>query len=130
MPLIAAVESFIDCINRGDVDGLGQLMSEDHRLVVLDEEPVVGRDHNIDAWRGYFSSFPAYVIHPRALAAGEGRVAVLGTTTGSHLCLADEEEARLTVIWLAGVEDGKVRSWQVIEDTLPARRGLGLPTVG
>jgi hypothetical protein len=128
LPPRAVVLSFIDCINRGDVEGLGQLMSEIHRLRVLDEEPVVGRDDNIDAWRRYLSSFPAYVIHPRAVSESRGRVAVLGTTTGSHLDLADEDEARLTIIWLAEVKGGKVASWRITEDTPAARARLGLPT--
>ncbi len=57
-PPVAAVVSFIDCINRGDLDGLTALMRPDHRLVVLDEQPVVGREANVEAWNGYFTAFP------------------------------------------------------------------------
>ena len=121
LPPLAAVVGFIDCVNRGDLEGLAGLLHEDHRLVVLDETPVVGRDANVEAWRGYFSSFPDYVIYPRHLTAAGSRVAVLGVTTGSHLGLPDAEEAALTVIWLAEVSDGKLSLWQVAEDT-PARR--------
>jgi hypothetical protein len=39
------------------------------------------------------------------------RVAALGHTTGSHLGLADEDEARLSLIWLATVVDGKLATW-------------------
>jgi hypothetical protein len=130
LPPVAVVVSFIDCINRGDVEGLGELMSDRHRLVVVDEAPVVGRDHSREAWQGYIAAYPAYVIHPRAFATRESLVAVLGTTTGSHLGLADAEEARLTVIWLAEVEEGKVASWQIIEDSPAARAGVGLPAAG
>jgi ketosteroid isomerase-like protein len=122
LPPVAAVVSFVDCINRADVDGLRALMSDDHRLVVLDEPPLVGRDANIDAWRGYFSSFPRYVIHPRHIAADGSRVAVLGATTGSHLGLPDEEELQLGVIWVADVAGGVLSSWRVVEDTPDARR--------
>ena len=69
LPPLACVLSFIDAINTGDLDRLVSLMSDDHRLVVLDEEPLVGRAANTEAWRGYFSSFPAYVIHPRFMVA-------------------------------------------------------------
>jgi ketosteroid isomerase-like protein len=81
---VAVAISFIDCINRGDLDGLRELMTEDHTLVVLDEAPLVGRGANLDAWHGYFSAFPDYVIHPRHLVPSGATVAVLGTTTGSH----------------------------------------------
>ena len=46
---VPTVISFIDCINRGDLDGLGRLMAQDHRLNVLDERPLVGRSPNIEA---------------------------------------------------------------------------------
>ena len=126
LPPLAAVVSFIDCINRGDLDGLGALMSEDHRLVVLDEPPLVGRDANLDAWDGYFSSFPEYVIHPRHMSAIDARVAVVGATTGSHLGLPDEKELELSVIWLADVHRGVLSLWQVAEDTPDARRRHGV----
>ncbi len=113
LPPLAAVVGFIDCINRGDLDGLVARMTDDHRLVVLDEAPLVGRDANREAWRGYFAAWPAYVIHPRALRADGAWVEVLGTTTGSHLQLPDEEEARLEVLWRAEVTAGLLGLWQV-----------------
>jgi hypothetical protein len=125
LPPVAVVIGFIDCINRGDVEGLGALMAEEHRLIVLDEPPVVGRDENVRAWRGYASSFPNYVIYPRALTVAEDRVAVLGSTTGSHLGLADDVESQLSVIWIAEVEDGAVRVWQIVEDSPESRVEAG-----
>ena len=62
----------------------------------------------------------------REVAEREGRVAVLGHTTGSHLGLPPEEEQELTLIWLAEVSDGLVRSWTLVEDTPRARREWGL----
>jgi hypothetical protein len=127
LPPVAAVVSFIDAVNRGDLDRLAALMHVDHRLVVLDEEPVVGRAANIRAWHGYLSSFPAYVIYPRHIAGDGSRVAVLGTTTGSHLGLPDEEERRLNVIWLAEVDAGALLLWEVAEDTPDTRERAGIP---
>jgi ketosteroid isomerase-like protein len=123
---IALVLGFIECINRGDVDALAALMTDDHRLVVLDEKPVVGRDANVTAWRGYTEAFPDYVIHVSQIAGDGNRVAVLGTTTGSHLQLPDDEERRLTVIWVAEVVDDALARWQIVADTASARAELGL----
>src|SRR6266571_2989038 len=93
LPPVAAVISFIDCINRGDTDGLGLLMTDDHEPAVFDEEPLRGKEPNIEAWNGYATAFPDYVIYPRVVAEpGQGQVAVLGHTTGSHLGLSDQEE--------------------------------------
>jgi hypothetical protein len=85
LPALAATISFIDCINRTDLAGLTDLLHPDHRLVVLDETPLVGREPNVDAWRGYFTAFPQYVSYPRFLTATAHRIAVLGNTTGSRL---------------------------------------------
>jgi ketosteroid isomerase-like protein len=127
LPPAAAVIGFIDCINRGDVDGLGELMTDDHELVVFGEEPIRGRVRNTQAWAGYAAAYPHYVIYPSVVAEPhDGCVAVLGHTTGSHLGLPDHEERALSVIWFAEVQDGQLRSWRLLEDT-PARRAeLGL----
>ena len=125
-PAVAAVISFIDAINRGDVDRLGELMTEDHHLDVFDESPLRGRDANMDAWRGYASAFPLYVIYPETVAERDGEVAVLGHTTGSHLGLPEEEERLLRVIWRAQVDEGRLRCWQLLDDTPEQRKRFGL----
>ena len=125
-PPVALAVRFIECVNRRDLDGLARLVTENHELRVFDEPPIVGRRNNIEAWRGYFTSFPDYTIHPRAIAEREGTVAVLGHTTGSHLGWADDEERRHTLIWLAVASRGKVRSWTLIEDNRANRDRFGL----
>lgn len=126
-PPLAVVVSFIDCINRGDVEGLGELMTDDHRLLVLDEAPLVGKEANVAAWHGYASAFSDYVIYPERIADRDGRVAVLGRTTGSHLGLPDDEELQLTVVWCGEVtSSGLVSSWEILEDSPTLRAELGL----
>jgi DNA-binding PadR family transcriptional regulator len=125
-PPVAVAVSFVECVNRRDSHGLERLMTEDHELRVFDEPPVVGRGQNIEAWRGYFRSFPDYTIYPRAISERDGTVAVLGHTTGSHLGLPDEEERRRTLIWLAVASRGRARSWTLIEDNRPNRHRFGL----
>jgi ketosteroid isomerase-like protein len=126
MPAVAAVVSFIDRINRGDIDGLANLMTDEHTLQVLDEAPLVGKASNIEAWQGYVSSFPRYVIYPHELSEHDGVVAVVGHTTGSHLDLPDEEERELTVLWTAHVDGGRLSLWRIEEDTALRRQELGL----
>jgi ketosteroid isomerase-like protein len=125
-PPIATVISFLDCINRCDLDGLARLMADDHRLEIFDEAPVVGRDANAKAWAGYFGGFPNYVIHPRRLAARGSCVSILGHTTGSHLGLPDEKESQETLIWVAVVADGKLTAWRLTTDTPDNRHAFGL----
>jgi ketosteroid isomerase-like protein len=130
LPPVAAVIGFIDAINRGDVGRLAELMAPGHRLQVLQEPPVTGRDANRDAWHGYVTAFPDYVIYPDRLVHRGDDVAVLGSTTGSHLGLPDDEERQLTVIWRATVQDGLLTLWQIIEDTPAQRALLGLTDAG
>jgi hypothetical protein len=101
-------------------------MSPGHRLQVLQEPPVTGREANRDAWNGYVTAFPDYVIYPDQLMERGDDVVVLGSTTGSHLGLPDQEERRLTVIWRATVHDGLLTLWQIIQDTPGQRALLGL----
>jgi ketosteroid isomerase-like protein len=130
LPPVAAVIGFIDAINRGDVDALVALMTPDHRLLVLAEPPLAGREANRGAWSGYVTAFPDYVIYPDHIAHSGDDVLVLGSTTGSHLGLSDQEERQLGVIWRATVRDGLLGLWQVIEDTPEQRALLGLTRDG
>ena len=126
LPPVAAVIGFIDAINRGDVDRLVALMSSDHRLHVLHEPALAGREANRAAWHGYVTAFPDYVIYPDRFVHRGDEVLVLGSTTGSHLGLPDQDERELKVIWRATVRDGLLVLWQVMEDTPGQRAFLGL----
>ncbi|MEY2474866.1 MAG: hypothetical protein QOG87_181 [Actinomycetota bacterium] len=126
MDATEVVHRFIAAINAGDVAGLAHLMSADHTLQVFDEPALVGREANVDGWQGYCSAFPRYRIHVHDTAERAGAVAVRGHTTGSHLALPDTEEERLTLIWLAEVGAGKLRTWQLIDDSVGNRERVGL----
>jgi hypothetical protein len=126
-PPIAVAISFIDAINRHDLTDLGALMTEQHALVVFDEPPLEGRAANMDAWDGYLTSYPDYVIHPHAFGVDGARVATVGTTTGSHLGLSDEEEMRQTLVWVADISGDKVARWTLLADTPEQRHAFALP---
>jgi ketosteroid isomerase-like protein len=126
LPAIAVAVGFVDCVNRGDLDGLASLLAEDHRLEVFDEAPLVGRDANVAAWRGYFEAFPEYVIYPARLAEVDGGAAILGSTTGSHLGRPDDEERQEMLLWVVEVRDGLVSRWRLVEDTPDNRRRFNL----
>jgi len=123
---VATAISFVDAINHADADRLRGLMTSEHALQVFDEEPLVGREANVEAWRGYFTSCPRYVIYPGRVAESDGMVAILGHTTGSHLGLPDDEERHLTLIWLVTVRDGAVSRFRLVEDGAERRVALGL----
>jgi hypothetical protein len=118
--------SFIDGINGPDVDRLTRLMGDRYVLKVFDEPEHPGRESGISGWRGYASGFPDYLIHPHRFAVVGDVCAVVGHTTGSHLGLPDEEESKLTLIWLGTVVDGLVQRWELIEDNVTNREKWNL----
>ncbi len=85
-----------------------------------------GKEANVDAWTRYVSSFPEYVIYPHKVVARNAEVVVLGHTTGSHLDLPDEQESKLTLLWRAIVQDGRLHLWQLIPDTPDRRTEFGI----
>ena len=127
LPPVAVVVGFLDAINRGDIDRLCSLMTEEHRLQVLDAAPVAGRETNREAWIGYATAYPDYVVYPSLIVDRGAEVIVLGTTTGSHLGLPDAEERKLGVIWRALVDDGALSLWEIIDDTPDNRTRYGVP---
>lgn len=112
--------AFVARINERDLDGLVELMTDDH--VFIDVEGVVqrGRDVMRRAWRSYFDSFPEYRIHVTKVVTLDSTVILIGRTRGSHI--PPELEALATVIWCALVEGRMVREWHVLyTDTEKAR---------
>jgi hypothetical protein len=126
LPPVATVVSFIDCINRGDLEGLIALMAPGHVLKVLDEPPLRSVEALREGWRAYFEAFPNYVVYPRLIVDQGETVAFLGSTTGSHLGLPDDEERRIDVLWIAEVRGGLVVTWSIVKDAPEMRRRLGL----
>jgi hypothetical protein len=120
-PAVAAALSFVDAVNRGDVDALAAAMADEHRMIIFDEDPVFGRTANMDGWRAYLSSYPDYVIYPHRITEDDGVVAILGHTTGSHLGLPDAEESAEVLIWVATVVEGRVAEWRLVPDDPVAR---------
>lgn len=71
-------------------------------------------------------SFIDCINRGRPEQPGQGQVAVLGYTTGSHLEFSDQQERTQLVIWLAETQHGRLRRWRLRKDTLARRRDLGL----
>lgn len=101
-------------------------MSDDHELLIFEEAPVRGKSANVLAWKGYFAAFPRYRISISRQANHEGRVALLGYSTGSHLQMSDEVEAPISLIWVAELRQGLISRWVLLADSPDERRSLGL----
>ena len=115
------VLAFIRSINARDADGLGELMSDDHRFIDALGNEVEGKEKMISGWRGYFEWFPDYRIEVNEVFAGElseGKqtFAMFGFAGGSFKGNSDASW-RVPAAWKAIVKDGCVEVWQVFADT-------------
>lgn len=111
----AVVVRFNDCINGRDIGGLARLMSEDHTFIDSQGGVVLGKQGCLDAWRGFFDSFPDYRNVFDSLTARDDLVTVVGHSVCSEPSLAGP------ALWTARIRDGKVAEWHVYEDTPQVR---------
>ena len=115
------VLAFVRSINARDANGLGELMSDDHRFIDPLGNAVVGKEKMISGWRGYFEWFPDYWIEVTEVFAGEASAreqtfAMFGFAGGSFKGNSDASW-RIPAAWKAIVKDGRVAVWQVFADT-------------
>jgi ketosteroid isomerase-like protein len=116
------VTRFNEAINRGDLEGLGALMADDHTFTDSVGARVVGKSNCLEAWRGFFGQFPDYRNHfTELIPQKDDRVLVIGHSTCSVAVLEGP------ALWTAEVAGGKVTRWQVHHDTPAVRAALGIP---
>jgi len=68
---------------------------------------------------GYFGMFPDYEIRVERMLTENGIVAVFGSASGTYKGkrgLVPENRIVMPAAWRAGVENGKVKLWQVYSD--------------
>jgi len=117
---------FVEAINRRDLDGLLDLMTDDHALFVFGEHDVQGKEAQREAWRGYFDLCPGYMIHLREVHVRGDTAVLVGSTTGSHLRQPRLDEFRDPLIWTARVRDGLVAEWALHTRSPDNRRRFGI----
>src|SRR6266481_3078096 len=108
--------AFIDRINAHDVEGLAELMSDDHTFIDAHGNQVSGKEKMTAGWRGYFEWFPDYYIEVNEVFQEDDQLALVGFAGGSFKN-QQGENWRLPAAWKATVKDGRVTLWQVFADT-------------
>ena len=122
MSPIETVLDFLDRINKKDADKLAELMTEDHVFVDSLGNTVRGREKMRAGWRGYFSFCPDYWVTHEEILENGNIVAVFGAAGGTIAAngkLPPENKWRAASAWLAAVEGGLVKKWQVYADNKP-----------
>jgi ketosteroid isomerase-like protein len=116
-----AAIAFNEAINRRDLQGLRELMTDDHRLIDSDGNLIRGKEEVLEAWRGFFDAFPDYRNDwSGTIEVGDRQIAV-----GRSTC-SNEPALDGPAIWAARSSQGKVAEWRVFEDTPANRSMLGI----
>jgi ketosteroid isomerase-like protein len=116
----AIAARFNDSINSRDVEGLARLMSDDHRFVDSESNAVFGKQACLDAWRGFFDSFPDYRNIFTSLTAKDDVVTIVGYSECTEPSLAGP------ALWTATIRGETVTEWRVHTDTPETRARLGV----
>lgn len=113
------VAEFNNAISRRDLPRLGELMTEDHRLITGTGDPVKGKEACLSAWRKFFKLLPDYRnVFQRVWSVG-GVVRMRGRS------VCTDQRLNGPAIWKAVVQGTRISEWHVDEDTPEGRQRLG-----
>ncbi len=128
LEILKTAIAFVEKINEHDIDGLGELMSEDHRFIDSMDNIVTGREEMIKAWKGFLSWFPDYRITVLNTLMSGDSVGFFGRAKGTFCKKRPGARDRfdITASWRARIKDGKVIEWQAIADNEAVRAIIDL----
>jgi len=119
------VLAFVEKINQHDVEGLCELMTDDHRFVDSLGSSIQGREEMRKAWIGYYYLIPDYEIIYSEIFQRENSVALFGIACGTYVVngkLLKENRWEIPAAWRAVVRDDRIAEWQVYADNEPVRK--------
>src|SRR5262249_54485261 len=111
----AIVFQFNECINNRDLEGLAALLTDTHTFIDSANASVHGKEHVVEAWKGFFALFPDYRNIFERIESRGPVVAIMGRSACS------EQQLDGPALWTAKVRGDKVAEWRVYKDT-PANR--------
>jgi hypothetical protein len=118
--LISIVNKFNDCINNQDLEGLSDLMSEDHLFIDRDGKSHGPKSFMVNGWKSFFNMFPDYKNTFEKFNTIENEVYILGFAYWS------KNEPYDPVIWRAQIVVDLIREWQIFVDTPENREKYNL----
>jgi ketosteroid isomerase-like protein len=105
--LILTALRFNEKINQRDLEGLAELMTEDHTFIDNNGEVTKGKDAMKEGWRSFFDRYPDYRTTFTCVTVQNKVVVMVGYSTCSHKLLAGPN------IWTAKIHDGRISEWRV-----------------
>jgi uncharacterized protein (TIGR02246 family) len=115
--------SFVEKINEHDVNGIAELMTDDHTFIDSMGIVMKGKKKMKTAWEGYLSWIPDYEITVvNTLLTGDS-VGLFGTAKGMFAFDEKSESNKFEIpaAWRAKVKDKLISEWQVFADNESVR---------
>jgi ketosteroid isomerase-like protein len=98
---------FNERINQQDLDGLAELMTEDHVFMDSDGNVTKGKQVMKEGWRKFFKEYPDYRNEFTCITVQNNIVVIVGYSSCSFKSLDGPN------MWTAKIRDGKVSEWRV-----------------
>jgi len=108
--LILTALRFNERINQRDLEGLAELMTDDHTLVVIANnkgETTKGKNVVKEGWREFFKEYPDYRNIFTCVTVQGNVVVMVGYSTCSFKSLDGPN------IWTAKIRGGRISEWRV-----------------
>jgi len=124
MRSLDVAKRFVERINAHDVDGLVELMTEDH--VFVDSMGDKSARPRIEAgWGQYFEMVPDYWIKIDQTVSKGNTVILMGSAGGTYISkggsLKRENRWKTPAVWVARVRGRKIAAWRIYCDNEPIR---------
>jgi ketosteroid isomerase-like protein len=98
---------FNEKINQRDVDGLAELMTDDHKFVDDAGNVTKGKSAMKEGWREFFEKYPDYRNEFTSVTVHDKVVVMVGHSMCSFKLLDGPN------IWIAKIAGGRVSEWRV-----------------
>jgi predicted SnoaL-like aldol condensation-catalyzing enzyme len=118
-PKLTALQ-FNECINKQDINGLSNLMTDGHTFIDRDGNMVKSKEAMIKSWIKFFEMFPKYKNTFIKVEPRNNLILLIGYAYWS------EENPHGDAIWTAKTENGKVTEWRIYKDTKENRKILNI----
>ena len=115
------VLDYIDAINKADIDGILNLMSDDHILIDSQDNKMTGKDNLRQAWIGYFGMFPDYKIEVNEVLEKDSLICALGYASGTYKNLKNKGNSnhwKIPIALTAIIKDNHIMQWQIYADNI------------
>jgi len=105
--LILIALKFNEKINHRDLEGLAELMTDDHTFIDNSGDITKGKGVNKQGWRKFFEEYPDYRNIFTCVTVQSDVVVMVGYSTCSHKRLDGPN------IWTAKVRSERISEWRV-----------------